>query len=499
MQGSADNTAISRLIVTLVLVLGAVILAVQGVKSQNIIIMGMVFAIPLGIYFLMHPKSMLVWLFLSNAGMLLVPGMRGFTLAHILSLMIIGWWIVSSALTKQKLGRYEKSETFLVLFILNIILIMSVRGFSLGIFGGYDMGGAAYIKLLLALFLYFAAVRIAVEEKQIKWILYGSLLFSLLPFFAEIAVWKTGGTLYGIVGKFIGIGVRAGVQAMQVQDIGAVRWTGLTPLASAVFMLGLVLRFKKGGGKFVIPVIMVGSAILMRMATGFRGATFSMIMIALLWCIFISRNRFATAVMLIIVGVAGWLFLVVTIDFFPENMQRAVSFLPMVGVDQMVAQNAQNSIDFRLDIWQQCVPHIKEYLFVGRGLVVNVKDWAFLSASAYGTTEFFYKMHAYHSGPLVLLLDTGVPGLILASIFMLATAREGWKGLGDFQDRTSLAYRYYFFLNIQFSYSVFSFFAIYGDLQGSLPKIILTAILMRVLRYSVLKRQQVQDAEVVAY
>lgn len=489
MQNNLDNTAISKLAVTFCLIIGAVFLAGQGVRTGNYMMMALVFAIPLGIYFLNKPEWILVWLFLVRAGTLLVPGLRGFSVPELFMIMAIGWWIASGALNRDKPRRFEKSELMLSFFMLNIILIMSIRGFGIALLGGYDLGGSAYISMLLVFFAYFALSRIELSSKHLKWIIFGQLLFSLVPIAAQVMVWISGGGLEPLIAQFVAI--RTDLRTIETAEFADIRWGTLRRFAGAFFTIGLVLRFSKGRGKYMIPILMVGTSIILMMLTGFRSVLFGMVVQTMLWCIFMSKKRLATAALISLMALGGWLFIVLTIDFFPDNMARSVSFLPFVEVDHHVAFNAQHSVDFRVDIWRHALANARDYLWVGRGLVIDVRDWAFLQRSAYGTTDFFYFMRNYHSGPLSLLVDTGLPGLIFGTLFFILVLIEALRGFKDFDDKSSLAYRFYFLLVIQAFYGVFSFYFVYGDLGSAFEGRLLNYALLRAVRYSFGTRNKV--------
>ena len=70
------------------------------------------------------------------------------------------------------------------------------------------------------------------------------------------------------------------------------------------------------------------------------------------------------------------------------------------------------------------------YLWIGRGSTFNVFDTVDnLSQSdiMLYTPWFAFQTHAYHSGPLTLLIDYGLPGFLIGTWLLLAIGVSAWK------------------------------------------------------------------------
>ena len=187
-----------------------------------------------------------------------------------------------------------------------------------------------------------------------------------------------------------------------------------------------------------------------------------------------------------LLGLLGWLFVIAILPVLPIVAQRSLSFLPLAKeriTDPMMLRAAQGSIDWRIDIWKMAWENVPRYLLIGRGLTFDVTGWAWLQAAAYKTTEFNYANHNYHSGPLSLLVDFGLPGFICATGFMISVVVQAWRGVKRFCiGRNDLISRYYVLMSIGFTWSVISYFFIFGYAPDDLARMALSAAMLIIVR-----------------
>jgi hypothetical protein len=126
---------------------------------------------------------------------------------------------------------------------------------------------------------------------------------------------------------------------------------------------------------------------------------------------------------------------------------------------------------------------VPEFLLLGRGIVTDVISLAWMRREFYVTPEFYYEMKSYHSGPLSLLLDFGLPGLIAGTLFFVSVCTEGWAFLRRSKpDYGDLIWRFYLYSLISASVSALSFFLLTGDVRASIPLFVVDAIVLRLVR-----------------
>jgi len=137
------------------------------------------------------------------------------------------------------------------------------------------------------------------------------------------------------------------------------------------------------------------------------------------------RTRFLA--LLLGLGIVGVGMLVLFSEHLPGTAQRALSFLP-IKVDPSVKQDAQGSLEWRLQMWDLLKRQIPEHLVVGKGYAI---DPALLQLSEYNARKGFgiqaeWAMLSgdYHNGPLSVLIPMGIPGVLAFVWFLIAAARR---------------------------------------------------------------------------
>ena len=428
-----------------------------------------------------RPASLAVLIaFVGTAG-LTIPGMpEMLTPSLLLRMLFIGGMILSVALRHQRqpFSFRRNPDGWLLLFALNLILLMWVRGSGFAMLGSSTYGGTGYMKLFITLAFYFAAIRIRFSEQDAKWLLGLLLMATILP-----AVVQLMASIAPSTGEALSHFIRANIEqvadeSMQEQG-GYSRWTSLASLSYALIPVAYLLCRRKG-----IRFLLIGSAFFLVAMSGFRSRLIIVGLTVFLTEMAFSKDRMKTFFFWGAVGLAGLAFLMITAPLLPPAIQRAVAFLGFIPVDPDIAQGAQGTIDWRVDLWRDyCLPNVSKYLLIGRGLAHDISRWAWLQSGWYQGAEFFYYMGRYHSGPFSLLLNCGLLGTISFTAFFLGVIADAWKTVRRYAFRNdSLLSRYYVYLTIWMTVGVFSFYVIFGDVEASLGGLLWTSILLRVLK-----------------
>ena len=116
-------------------------------------------------------------------------------------------------------------------------------------------------------------------------------------------------------------------------------------------------------------------------------------------------------------------------DKLPMAMQRAISVLPWVEVSPVAHYDAKASTEWRLAIWNELIPQVPEYFFLGKGYAIAVNDMALTRELAQTSNVKSAEMASlagdYHNGPLSVLIPFGLWGAVGFLWFLFAA----WRGL----------------------------------------------------------------------
>jgi hypothetical protein len=498
-SNQTNETTLKRGLLTVAFIAAAVMISFQAVRQNNPLLIMAIFLFPVAVWMIGNPSALLVALFLTTAAKLALPGLPGgLTFSHLLQLTIIGWSIVYTALSGIKSKGRDPVSTIFFLFLLNMLLIIFVRGTGMSITGGATYGGGGYIRMAISLLFYSAATKIHLTEKQIRLILFGMLICSTVPLLAQWSIKATGGAT-GFLSNFISMSSSDVAEGSYLaKEDALVRWnTG--GLNTTLMMAALVVPAIRK--RTLLSWGLIAVAVYLNLMSGFRGRMIGQGVILFVWLVYDSKNRQATFFKLAALGVLGWVVVLVILPVLPLAAQRALSFLPFVSehiTDPSVARTAQGSIDFRVDIWDMAWKEVPKYLLIGRGFSEDITQFAWLQRYWYQSVEFFYYMHNYHSGPLSLLLDFGLAGLFLGVAFMWKVSRNAWTGVRRFcAGRNDFISKYYAFLTIQFTYMCISFFLIFGDVREGFPTLILMAVQLYILKRFFLEQSEQVAVEAV--
>jgi hypothetical protein len=160
---------------------------------------------------------------------------------------------------------------------------------------------------------------------------------------------------------------------------------------------------------------------------GFRSAMVFFLLLLLVQFFFEGLCRPRTvAVGLGVLLIAGGL-LLPNATRLPLVVQRTLSFLP-VEISPIARQNADESSEWRLRMWQEVLPDVPKYLLKGKGYAIDptALDFAFENAvRGYGTRYEWARVGGvYHNGPLSLVIPLGLWGVLAFGWFVVATLRQ---------------------------------------------------------------------------
>jgi hypothetical protein len=301
--------------------------------------------------------------------------------------------------------------------LIGVVLITAklTGGLGLRAFGSEVYGGKKYIFLVVGILGYFAltARPIPLEKAQ----RYVSLFF-------------LGGTLsciqdfYQIMpGLLRPVYLLIPPLAINPEGIqfGTTRLSG-TGWAATAFVSFLIARYGIRGiflsGKLWRPAVFFISIVLIFVG-GFRSALLFTGLIIVLQ--FFLEGMHRTKLMPFFVA-SVLAFMAVAIPLgskLPFTFQRTLAILPesWIHLSPDARLAAQDSTDWRIQMWQGLLPQIPKYLLVGKGYAISMEDFAVMgNDSAFRSADAGEQALAlsgdYHNGPLSVIIPFGIWGAI---------------------------------------------------------------------------------------
>lgn len=369
------------------------------------------------------------------------------------------------------------------LFFLTLVIVGTAQltgGVGMAAFGGGSYGGKRYIQMFCAIAGFFAITSHRIPPDRAN--LYVGLFFlsGLTTVIGSLAPWIPGGLrlIYALFPV-------DSTQLMSGEvDTEYLRLGGLTIAAMSAIcfilarygitgLLGggersrfLPLQFKSGFGinhpwRILIFFGLFGIAAM----GGYRGQLIVVILyFALLFYLEgLLRSKLAPVVLLIAILVP--ILAILFADKLPLTMQRTLSFLP-INIDPMVKADAQSSSEWRLKIWERVIPTIPQYLLIGKGYSIDIREFESTQAAKDSVAgETAELVQDYHSGPLSLLIPLGAFGVIGFGWFLIAGYRVL---LSNYRYGLPEHHKLNTFLLAFFLTRALMFIAIYGSFQNDL-------------------------------
>ena len=309
-----------------------------------------------------------------------------------------------------------------------IVTALATGGFGARALGSSSYGGRRYFYIMGAILAYFALASHRVPSSRAKF--YVSLFFlSGITALLSNLVFAGGSKFYWL---FYIIPAEAEMEQLgrlvTAYGFGLQRIIGLTGVGSAV-MLFLLVRYGLRGildlrkpWRFAV----FATFLVIGVFSGFRSFVGCMFFIFAAAFFIEGLHRTPYLALVLVLGLAFGIALITFSNQLPLTVQRALCFLP-IKVDQTVQYDAQNSLEWRLEMWQILANDVPRYLLLGKGCALRPEDLALSYQNAfrgYGpASEWAIISGDYHNGPLSVLLPFGIWGALALGWFFLATGR----------------------------------------------------------------------------
>jgi hypothetical protein len=321
----------------------------------------------------------------------------------------------------------QVSYSLIFLALVVVATAYMTGGVGFAFFGARNAGGKRYLILLLGIMLYFGLSTIPISPKRRG--------IAVAAFFLM--------TLTGLVGYGAAIGgpgFNFLVELFPIEGaidetsnagpslVGAdiTRFGGLANVALGVFCFVLARYGVKGVLDLRRPwrLLLLLIAVAMNLYSGFRSnmITFLLIFGLMFYLEGLFHSRYFP--IMILAAVLMGAVMVPFAQKLPLVVQRSICFLP-INVDPVVRRSAEDSTDWRLDMWKELLPTVPRYLIKGKGYVMDANDAYLMEQASKGGFSKSYDgailSGDYHSGPLSTIIPFGLFG-VFAFLWFLAAS-----------------------------------------------------------------------------
>lgn len=471
-----------------VVALSIVLLLTYKGFSDSLIWLGVLLAIPAGIFFLSRPAVFLSILLVASSAKMWLPFLPLDLPVDVLMRACLLVAVVAGAIIRKDVRRgREMYRVLAYAFICLILITMVRRGAGFYQLGGSLWGGKAYIILLVNLFfLLLIPGTITMSRKAWTWSLSLMLLAPMVVVLADALYVGSGGSFYLLYWLFRPTST-VGLTTFELgqQDSGIWRLQSFSQLKFSWLAMLLFPWLRRSPLGWLLAGLLVLSHVALTALSGFRAALAIIpVYIATYLMLAFPRHRKRLVLLGLALASAGLLGAYTLGPYLPSPAQRALSWLPGIEVNARVSMDAQHSSNWRLDlwglIWQREVP---KHWLTGKGLAYNpahLVDQSEVQVDYWVELHNFVVLGEYHNGPLNLLTCFGIWGLLLVlALFFtlwrrhLRYARMNWAD--------PILRNFHLVCFSLYAVGVMAFLFIFGDLQNTLQNLITLVVIMELL------------------
>ena len=495
-------------IVVFVLILLATVTAVfigAAVGSDEYLIPSLVAAGIAVILLIGYPPLAAAGAVMTYSSGVTLPGLPGqMKLSDAFSLIMIAICILQGAMKTGKGIRFSRLDWILVAFAGWIFLTGLIRGFGFLAFGDDMIGGFYYLRLLLSASLVITLPRIGIPAGSWKMAILVAGLLAPATLLADLLI--VHGWAFDAVRIFVQTSGQIAdmLQEGQPDDTAVSRLWSAGPAANGMMIALLCMvparRFFQFTG--VHWLLIFAAIITLSLLSGFRLMTATLFLIAALTLYF---QKGLTTPRLIVLFVAGGLGLCVVYLFareLPNSIQRAVSWLPGIDVNVYARSDAEQTVEWRLRLWQEALRYFPDYWLIGKGFSYNARDMMAAFQNIYqDDLKWALVVGSYHNGWLSMVLCTGIIGTALCLTILIAPVLRHWKKQQAPWNNNQLKRFHGVFLAAILA-NALVFLVVYGDVHASFPFIlfqwaVLEALLQADARSPSLSNKEDESSEPV--
>jgi hypothetical protein len=394
------------------------------------------------------------------------------TLWLVMVVLSLGISVLERTLNSERHFIRVPQITWPLLCLAGVVLMTAklTGGFGLHAFGSDVYGGKKYVFMVAGILLYFAltARRIPAKQARLYVTLYffGGLLsfigdlYPIAPSWAHFVFWIfPPSTLFAgpyevgetRLGGFSGTGVALACLIMARYGIRGIFLSG-KPWRLAVFILAISFTF----------------------LGGYRAALLAIVFIFVVQFFLEGLHRTKLLLLFALVGTLAFTALIPLASKLPFTAQRTLAFLPL-NLDTQARESAQDTLDWRIQMWTALLPQVPEHLLLGKGLAISPEEYNEMmgnTALATTTGQFDPSQNSlalaydYHNGTLSVLIPFGIWGAITFLWFLIASLRVMYANF-RYGDPALQTINIFLFANF---FVTFVFFFIGGSLNGDIMR-----------------------------
>lgn len=412
-----------------------------------------------------HPLLILSWNLAVSLAYL--PGAP--QLWALMSLMGVFFAMLNRSVNPDFRFAHVPSITLPMLVLLGVVAAtaMATGGIGMRVLGSQTVGGRGYFYLAAAVAGYFALSSQTIRPSRAMLCVALFFLPGVTAIIGRLAQ-AAGSNASFLFDFFPPDAIPDDFVLDQTFELGISRTSGIVTLAMAIFSWVLARYGVAGVFNLSRPwrMAILLAAVALGTLGGFRSALLLMGLTFLI--LFFMERLWGTRIFLILLlGMTlGGALLVGFADRLPLTVQRTLSFLP-VEIDAQTRNSAQDSTEWRVEMWKSLLPQVPKYFFKGKGFNASGDD-LFMSQESVGRGlasrwEVAAVAGDYHNGFLSVIIPFGIWGLAAFVWLLAAGARFLYT---NFRDGAPELRRVNAFLFALFLARVLFFFVVYGALSG---------------------------------
>lgn len=385
-------------------------------------------------------------------------------LGQVVVLLCLGIALINRAINSEKRFISVPLMTWPLLYTIAMAYTTAklTGGIGLHSVGGDVGGGQKYIALFCGCLTYFALTSYRIPKERRGFYMVIFFLPGILGLFGDLFPYLPSPLNY------INLLIPPSLSATN-ETAGAITRLAAFANAAGACMTYLLAKYGLRGifrGDKPVRFLFFAAFSLLTLTGGFRivFVSYGMTLILLFFLEELHRTRLVLVfAMLVIVGLA------VIYGFgrdLPMSFQRALTVMPFVKLDPVAVADAQDSKQWREDMWRDVWPKVPQYFFLGKGYALRPEDFQYMGGGAFDSEGGLDKSDEglaismdYHNGPLSTLMPFGIWGMIaylwLATASLWVTYRN--YRYGDPEIKTVNAY-----LFVAIILHVFGYFFLFG-------------------------------------
>ncbi len=312
-----------------------------------------------------------------------------------------------------------------------LCMLIAVHGTGLNVFGSDQIGGRVYYQQIASAIFPILFLAIPLTGDQIVKLYTWQCLLSLTFIISDLALATGVGSKLWFLLYFFGVSNDSLTFESQALVGGLRRFQSLAIVGQAsIFLLLTRVNLSRFLSRSFFWLCPLGLLLFSIGAAGGHRGLLVLLFLTLLGCMY--GQRFLTIPRLLGGLVIGALVLSSAYSFareLPLSVQRTLSLLPGIDVDPIAADDGEATFGGRLlmrSVGWQVAPH---YLWVGRGFGYNYNVVPSPEYDPYGFIRENLEVGRFYNGFIGLLVNTGVPGTVFCSLFLLGTSWLAVKAL----------------------------------------------------------------------